>query len=181
MVYPIHALSNYSRLSGDAQALDAAERCAGLICRLQGAAGQWWWHYDYRTGGVVEGYPVYSVHQDAMAPMALFALEEAGGSSHHKNIAKGLGWIYRPAEVSVPLLDRDADFIWRKVGRREPKKTARYIQAVASRLHSSLRMPGLNRIFPADLIDFEDRPYHLGWVLFAWDRQRVAKLKATAE
>jgi hypothetical protein len=181
MVYPIHALSNCSRLSGDTQALDAAERCASLICRLQGEAGQWWWHYDYRTGYVVEGYPVYSVHQDAMAPMALFALEEAGGSNHRESIAKGLGWIYRPAEVSVPLLDRGADLIWRKVGRKEPKKAARYIQAASSRLHSSLRMPGLNRFFPADLIDFEDRPYHLGWVLFAWSRQRIAKLKATAQ
>ncbi|HSW36453.1 MAG TPA: hypothetical protein VLH18_07600 [Candidatus Limnocylindrales bacterium] len=179
MVYPIHALSNFSRLAGDAQALDAAERCAGQICRLQGAAGQWWWHYDYRTGDVVEGYPVYSVHQDAMAPMALFALEEAGGSNHRESIAKGLNWIYRPAEVSEPLLDHGADLIWRKVGRREPKKAARYIQAAASRLHPSIRVPGMNRIFRADLIDFEDRPYHLGWVLFAWSRQRIAKLKAT--
>jgi hypothetical protein len=181
MVYPIHALSNYSKLGGDEQALEAAERCAGQICRLQGEAGQWWWHYDYRTGDVVEGYPVYSVHQDAMAPMALFALEEAGGSCYFESIAKGLSWIYRPPEVSMPLLDRDADLIWRKVGRREPKKAARYIQAVASRLHPSIRVPGLNRFFPADLIDFEDRPYHLGWVLFAWSRQRIAKVKAIAE
>jgi hypothetical protein len=31
------------------------------------------------------------------------------------------------------------------------------------------------------LIDFEDRPYHLGWVLFAWSRQRITRLKAIAQ
>ena len=67
-VYPIQALSAYYRLAGDAPALAAALKAGELICRLQGRAGQWWWHYDHRTGEVVEGYPVYAVHQDAMAP-----------------------------------------------------------------------------------------------------------------
>ena len=34
------------------------------ICTVQGNSGQRWWHYDSRTDRVVEGYPVYSVHQD---------------------------------------------------------------------------------------------------------------------
>jgi len=37
--------------------LATAETVVGVICGAQGAAGQWWWHYDSRTGGVVEGYP----------------------------------------------------------------------------------------------------------------------------
>ncbi len=81
MVYPIQALALYHRLVGDRPALQAAERAADVICRHQGPAGQWWWHYDCRTGSVLEGYPVYAVHQDAMAPMALFALAEASGTS----------------------------------------------------------------------------------------------------
>jgi hypothetical protein len=173
MVYPIHGLANFARKRGDQSALAAARRCADLICELQGRSGQWWWHYDYRTGRVVEPYPVYSVHQDAMAPMALFALDEAGGGNHSDEIARGLDWIYSPAEVSQPLVDKSADLIWRKVGRREPRKASRYVQAAASRLGSSLRMPGLDKIFPADRVDYEDRPYHLGWVLFAWNRKRL--------
>ena len=37
---------------------------------------------DVRTGRVIEGYPVYAIHQDAMGPMALFALEDACGVQH---------------------------------------------------------------------------------------------------
>jgi len=173
MVYPIRALSTFARRWGDSSALDAARRCGDLICRLQGPAGQWWWHYDYRTGRVVEHYPVYSVHQDGMAPMALLALDEAGGGNHAGGIARGLDWIGHSPEVASPLIDKTADLIWRKVGRRGPKKVSRYLQAVASRLHPSCRVPGLNRVFPADAVDYETRPYHLGWILFAWNPRRM--------
>lgn len=78
-VYPIQALARLHASGDDAAALAAARTCADQICRLQGPDGQWWWHYDARTGRVIEGYPVYTVHQHAMAPMALFDLVEAGG------------------------------------------------------------------------------------------------------
>ena len=73
-VYPLQALARAARLTGSPDALDAANRTAARICSLQGAAGQWWWHYDSRNGQVVEPYPVYSVHQHAMAPMVLLDL-----------------------------------------------------------------------------------------------------------
>ena len=66
LVYAIHALALYHRFSSDSDARDVAIRCAAHICRQQGPRGQWWWHYDRRTGRVVERYPVYAVHQDAI-------------------------------------------------------------------------------------------------------------------
>lgn len=76
--YPLQALAlAHASGDGDAEALAAAEACAQRICELQGDGGQWWWHYDARTGGVIEGYPVYSVHQHAMAPTALFDLTDS--------------------------------------------------------------------------------------------------------
>jgi hypothetical protein len=173
MVYPIHALSNYARLTGERQALDAATAAAGKICELQGEKGQWWWHYDQRSGKVIEGYPVYAIHQDAMAPMALFALKDAGGPDYSAAIQKGLDWLAYSPEIQGSLIDKDADLIWRKVARREPGKLSRYAQAAASRVHPSLRIPGLNRLFPATAIDYEDRPYHLGWLLYAWPSARA--------
>ena len=59
------------------EALQNSLQCANAICNLQGPLGQWWWHYDSMTGRVAERYPVYSVHQHAMAPMALFAAQDA--------------------------------------------------------------------------------------------------------
>lgn len=173
-VYPIHALSLYSALTGNRRALTVASRCAAHVCELQGRAGQWWWHYDCRTGAVVERYPVYAIHQDAMAPMALFALDAAGGPSFDRAVERGLAWLQSAPELAGgSLVDPDAGTIWRKVARREPHKAARYLQAGASALHPRLRVPALDTVFPPTAIDYEDRPYHWGWLLYAWaDRTR---------
>jgi hypothetical protein len=178
-VYPIQALAHFSQLSGDGPALEAANRCARRICELQGHDGQWWWHYDVRTGQVLEGYPVYSVHQDAMAPMALYDLTEAGGDNFDRHVDRGMAWLMSPAEVGVALVDREADVIWRKVGRREPGKLSRTLQALASRVHPSFRFPGIATLFPPDFVDYESRPYHMGWLLYAFSPQRLARRQAT--
>ena len=83
-VYPIQALARLAAADGDAVAMGAANRCAAAICAVQGSAGQWWWHYDARDGSVVERFPVYSVHQHAMAPMALFDLRRMRGRGPHR-------------------------------------------------------------------------------------------------
>ena len=49
-------------------------------------------------GRAAEGYPVYSVHQYAMAPMDLSDLAEAGGGGIDA-ICKGLRSIERPPET----------------------------------------------------------------------------------
>ena len=170
-VYPIQALAAYHRLTGDAPSLAAALKAAELICRLQGRAGQWWWHYDVRTGEIVEPYPVYAVHQDAMAPMALHALRDASGRDFGEAIELGLRWLESCPELrGGSLIDEAAGLIWRKVARNEPGKLARYLQAAASRVHPRLRVPALDRVLPPRAIDYEDRPYHLGWVLYTWPR-----------
>jgi hypothetical protein len=167
-VYPIQALARHHGCFGHASALAAANRCAERICELQGDAGQWWWHYDARNGRVIEGYPVYSVHQDAMGPMALLDLAEAGGSDFGDEIRLGLSWMHRAPEVGHSLIDEDQRVIWRKVARKEPRKLVRGIRAVASRLHEDLRLDLLDPLFPTTVVDYESRPYHLGWVLHAW-------------
>jgi len=174
LVYPVQALSIYSRVTRDKQALEIAGRCAHRFCQLQGKAGQWWWHYDGRTGRVLEGYPVYAIHQDAMAPMALFDLEEAGGPAFRREIHRGLEWLRNSPELrGGTLVDEQAGNIWRKVARDEPGKLSRYVQASAAKIHPEFRVPGLDSIFPPGKVDFEDRPYHIGWLLYAWTPERL--------
>lgn len=169
-VYPIYALSKYHAARGRPEALNAAQRCAELICERMGSAGQWWWHYDYRTGDVVEGYPVYAVHQDAMGPMALFALKDAGGRDLSECTARGLAWLQASPEMGgASLVDEKGGWIWRKVARREPRKLVRKIQAAASSINANLRVPGVNAVFPPKCIDWESRPYHYGWLLHAFN------------
>ncbi|MGO4706468.1 WecB/TagA/CpsF family glycosyltransferase [Microvirga sp. 2MCAF38] len=167
-VYPIQALARFSVAFDDAGALAAADACAARICALQGPAGQWWWHYDTRNGGIVEGYPVYSVHQHAMAPMALLDLREAGGGDYRDAIAQGLRWLVEHPEVADDLVCEEHSVVWRKAARREPPKAARSISAVTTSLNPGLHMPGLDAIFPPNRIDYECRPYEFGWLLYAW-------------
>ena len=171
-VYPIQALARLAAASGSQEALDAANRCAARICELQGPAGQWWWHYDVRDGSVVEGYPVYSVHQHAMAPMALFDLHECGGDDHRRSVARGLQWLTTHPEVFDALVDADNDVVWRKVGRREPAKAARKLSAVTTSLHAGWHVPGVDAAMPPTQVDHECRPYELGWLLYAWHSPR---------
>jgi hypothetical protein len=174
-IYPIHALSMYAAAARNARALDAASAAGLHLCRLQGREGQWWWHYDFRTGVTLERYPVYAIHQDAMAPMGFFALYDAGGPDCRDAIARGLEWLAAPPELGGrSLVDEKAGVIWRKVSRHEPKKAVRYLQAGLSGLYPSLRVPGVDRLFPAGAIDYETRPYHLGWFLYAWRGARAA-------
>jgi hypothetical protein len=167
-VYPLQALARGYALTGDPQLLEAANRTAQRLCDLQGPAGQWWWHYDTRTGGVVERYPVYSVHQHAMAPMVLRDLFEAGGDDHRREVAAGLAWLLEPAETAEEMISERFGLVWRKVGRREPRKAARAASAAATWMAPARELPGLDRLLPPGAVDHECRPYELGWLLYAW-------------
>ena len=167
-VYPIQALARYHLATGDPRALQAAQACAARLCDLQGPAGQWWWHYDVRAGEVVEGYPVYSVHQHAMGPMALMELTDVGGSDHFSAVASGARWLVEHPEVPEQLIAPSLDVVWRSVRRREPSHAMRSVRAVTTSVHQGLRMTALDGLFPPVRIDRECRPYELGWLLYAW-------------
>jgi hypothetical protein len=171
--YPVQALARLHACDHDPEALDAADACAARICRLQGDGGQWWWHYDARTGRTVEGYPVYSVHQHAMAPTALFDLAEAGGSDLGGHIRRGLEWMRAPAElttagVTEPLVLDEQAVTWRKVYRGDPRKAVRGVRSITSRVRPGARSSLVDRFLPPDTIDRECRPYEFGWMLHAW-------------
>jgi len=167
-VYPIQALARLHGSADDPSALGAAEAVADAVCSAQGEAGQWWWHYDSRTGEVVEGYPVYSVHQHAMAPMALLDLADAGGQSYLEAICQGLRWLARPPETSEDLVLDEPPITWRKVARGDRKKTVRGLRAASTRLHPGMRLTVLDHVFRPGAVDHECRPYELGWLLLAW-------------
>lgn len=172
-VYPIQALARLGMATEDFAALEAANACAARIVALQGPAGQWWWHYDTRDGQVAEGYPVYSVHQHAMAPMALLDLFDAGGADHRRAVAKGLHWIDRRPESDEPMISEADGVIWRKIGRREPDKLARKLAAVTTAVSPGFHLPYVNVALPAGKIDRECRPYEFGWMLYAWRSRGV--------
>ena len=162
-VYPVQALALASIASGDAQALEVASSAAVRMTELQGDRGQWWWHYDPRNGRVSGAYPVYSVHQHSMAPMALRTLARAGGPCLGRSIEAGRSWL-SDNELGVNLIDRESMTIWRSIERDEglPARLARHSQALFGRQDDR---PGPIR--PVLRINHETRPYEWGWWLFA--------------
>lgn len=160
-VYPIYALSRFSSAFAHEEALKRAQACAETVCSAQGPLGQWWWHYDSRAGRMVGKYPVYSVHQDAMAPMALFALGEISGQDYSTRIFKGLAWVYGQNELNINLCEDSSGIVWRCIHLPKP---AAYVQKAASLFGFQPRTT-----VPTGLrVGFEDRPYHFGWVLYAF-------------
>jgi hypothetical protein len=167
-VYPILALANYGRRFHDSQSSDTAVAVAETICRLQGPMGQWWWHYDVQTGKVAEEYPVFSVHQHGMAPMALLAIDETASTDHTKYIEAGLMWLTGQNELSLTMIQPQQGVVWRDIYRREIGKMFRFVRG-------GLSLAGLNRAhrlmggrWLGHVVNTECRPYELGWLLYAW-------------
>jgi hypothetical protein len=157
-VYPIYSMAHFGRVYRVKEAGERAVRCAEAICNLQGPMGQWWWHYDSETGRVVEQYPVYSVHQHAMGPMALFALQDTFDADFSPNIYKGLDWIKGANELHHNLEDPATGIVWRCI---RPSATSSY----TSRIRTLL---GREQNLGAMEVLFECRPYELGWLLYAF-------------
>jgi hypothetical protein len=159
-VYPVYALARFAQAYGSKEALTMASACAQGICRVQGPQGQWWWHYDSTTGKVAGKYPVYSVHQDGMAPMALVALSKVTGCNFAGPIDKGLQWITGSNELSRDLRDLSLHVIWRCAHPRHKYKMY---------LDDALGLVGVsvNRNCAELTVREECRPYEFGWLLYA--------------
>ena len=78
-------------------------------------------------------------------------------------------WLDNHPEVVEELVAERFGLVWRKVGRREPRKAAR-----ATRRGDDLGVaraagcPGSTGVLPPVSVDHECRPYELGWLLYAW-------------
>jgi len=167
-VYPILALCTYGQLFEDNQCIEIAQKAVERICLLQGPLGQWWWHYDTEEGKICEEYPVFSVHQDAMGPMAILASDKLTGQNHSREIERGLRWLWGQNELNECLVLYDAGIIWRDIEKRELAKISRSVRALlcVANLKSLHTLAG--RSFLGFRVNRECRPYHLGWILYAW-------------
>jgi hypothetical protein len=165
-IYGVLALAVAAR-NGRTGALEHARRAADTLIDLQLPDGGWPWLFDTARGRVVEAYEVYSVHQDAMAPMALLELSEVTGEARFREAAlRGLDWIFGRNDLSRSMLDPAAGILHRSIRRRRPfDRLALYANTAGAGLTG--RAP-FTRPGRALELNPTDRPYHLGWVLEAW-------------
>lgn len=172
-VYPLHGLASFYRVSGESPA-PVLRRVAERIVDAQGDLGQWWWLYATQNRAVLEGYPVYSVHQDGMAFMALLPVEALGEGSYREALGLGLDWLFGANELSTTdLVRRDPAAVFRSIQRVGSDADAMFgiSRANLARVIARSARPGADhtRAEPAELeVLFESRPYHLGWLLHAY-------------
>src|SRR5271157_961645 len=161
-IYPVYCFAEFAVAFHIAEALPPALKCARAICDAQGHLGQWWWLYDSMRGRIASRYPVYSVHQHAMAPMGLFALGRATGQDFQSSIHRGLRWIYGWNELDVDMRDLKDNVIWRCI--RPCNKGTKYWEMATSFFGASkIRQ----QAWSLEVL-YEDWPYELGWLLYAW-------------
>jgi hypothetical protein len=170
-VYPLHGLGAYYRLSGEAPP-SALRSVAERLVAAQGPLGQWWWLYSTQNRAVLEGYPVYSVHQDGMAFMALLPVEALGEGRYREPLARGLAWLSGENELGVDLVRREPPIVFRNIQRSGSDADAMFGISRANLLRvaaRSLAPRGDHTTADPERLEVlrECRPYHLGWLLHA--------------
>ena len=164
-IYGVLALAVAARHGRDG-ALDPARRAADRLLELQRPDGGWPWIFDTRSGRIVEPYEVYSVHQDAMAPMAMNELTEVTGDARYREAAiGGLDWVFGRNDLGRPMLDPEAGILYRSIRRGRGLDRA---LLYANTALAAVGRGGVAQSGGGLEVNPTDRPYHLGWILEAW-------------
>jgi hypothetical protein len=172
-IYPVYALSLHAARTGDEQAARAVRRCLDTVCGEQGEQGQWWWMVDTRTGRWVDQYPVYAVHQDAMAPFGLHAARAFWDGDADAHIRRGLDWLFGDNELGTSLVEERDGVIWRAIQRDGSIGDGSYGVPPTTLWRRRMTgiglglLGGLRRSSAGLEVLRECRTYHLGWVLLA--------------
>ncbi len=167
-VYPVLALCELA-LATQTDPPPEVKRVCDFLVQCQGSLGQWWWVYSTRRPTVIEGYPVYSVHQDAMALMALLPATRLRLGDYREPLTAGLRWVRGANELRESMVDEGAGLIYRAIQRRGGDADGRSGWSRRQRLAAYLAAAsGRRRPAPAEVERLaECRSYHLGWLLLA--------------
>jgi len=166
-VYYLRALHEYGRALDDAEARTRFERGVRSALGLQGARGEWPWMIGVTSGHALDVYPVYSVHQLAMAMLFLLpALDDGKVAGVAEAIERSYRWTMGANELAIPFGARHPFIVYRSIERREPApKLSRFGRAAfRSRIGSAAPKTPARRV----QINPEWRSYEGGWLLYAW-------------
>jgi hypothetical protein len=98
--------------------------------------------------------------------MSFLKLSEVSGKEKYARAAfKGLDWLYSNNELNFHMIDEKEALIYRSVRRRKPFNTLMLITNTCLSTLGTRSDIAKGRFLE---INPTCRPYHLGWVLFAW-------------
>ena len=167
-VYFLRAMHEYAALTGNDRAEALFENGVRKMVANQGPNGEWPWLYSVRSSVPIEYYPVFAVHQDAMAMLFLLPALDRGMDWVREPIARSVSWVFGRNELDTPTFVAAPFRAYRSIERTHtlPRATRyfRSLGTLALRKTSTLSSNGRVRINP------ECRSYHLGWFLYVWSR-----------
>jgi len=166
IVYFLRAVHEYGAATDDSQAVALFRNGVERVLELQGPEGEWPWLVDVGRGRIVDPYPLFTVHQDSMAPLFLLpALEEQRIDGARGAVTRGLAWVAGGNELGVPMIVEQPFCAYRSIERSErAPRLRRYLRAVLPAIRSGPAefQSGTVRLNP------ECRSYHVGWLLYVW-------------
>ena len=138
-----HRLLRQSRVlpARDARACSHVRRSAaarlfevgvGRALDIQGSRGEWPWLIRTSSGGVVDPYPVFSVHQDSMAMLFLLPAHDQGVPGAAQAAPRSLEWCFGANELSERFYVPEPFFAYRSIERvGSAPRLRRYVRALA--------------------------------------------------
>jgi hypothetical protein len=165
-----YALLRLGRAADNAWATSCGLRIVRALVRLQGPQGQWGWFYHVPSGGVADYYPVYSVHQHAMAPFFLLEAIDQGYSEFRQPLLKGFHWVLGQNELQQSMINVSKRVIWRSAIRISDSSMLGRITRGVKVLTGARRHEVENR--SKLTVNLECRSYELGWALWAFGGRR---------
>jgi hypothetical protein len=165
IVYFLKAVREYADATGDARAAALFRSGVERMLAIQGPQGEWPWMIDVASGIPLDVYPVFAVHQDAMAMLFLHPALDDGMPGVEEAIDRSLAWVDGANELGEPMSIDEPPLLWRSIRRDEALRPhRRFARSLARSLTGSA---GTYASAPA-VINRECRSYHPGWILYAW-------------
>lgn len=159
--FALQALAFAASVLADPERRLLADRAGSRMVLAQGPLGQWWAQHDSRGGKVAERYPVLSVQQHSIGPMALRGLALAGGRNHAAAASGSRAWLHAN-ELGLDLIEPSSGIIWSGLGREEGPFARRLRQA-----RVLAGMPPVDLVAPHLTLMQEMLPREWGWLLYA--------------
>lgn len=161
----LHALCQMVR-AGDEELREPADRLAGALLGLQREDGAWPGLIDPVRSAAAVIYPILTVTQLAIAPIALRAASELGLVSDFEGAINGsMKWAEGGNALGLDLVhEADARIDRGILPRRKPGALGRGISSAARRITGQAHEPDARQLIIDPATSSED----LGWTLEAW-------------
>jgi hypothetical protein len=164
--HALRALSQVVRAGGPAEAEAATRALVEALVTLQREDGAWPGLVDPQRGSAVAIYPVLTVTQVALGPVALRAAgHQIEDSRIDPAITRALAWANGENALRFDLVHEQEARLDRGIlPRREPGAVQRGFSTATRRFRGALQEPDPSRLILDPAVSSED----LGWLLEAW-------------